>query len=82
MSLNNDKLSFMKEKRKNSSKSKSIDLMVFITFFYNRFYIHYIIHYITLFYIHYLYTLFIYILQKGDGEEWEREGGRMGGEEN
>ncbi|KAL5236557.1 hypothetical protein ACI65C_003967 [Semiaphis heraclei] len=27
MSLNQDKLSFMKEKRKNSSKSKSIDLM-------------------------------------------------------
>lgn len=35
MSLNQDKISFMKEKRKNSSKSKSIDLMVFITFFYN-----------------------------------------------
>jgi len=34
MSLNQDKLSFMKEKKK-TSKTKSIDLMVFNTFFYN-----------------------------------------------
>ena len=35
LSLNQDKLIVMKEKKKNSSKTKSIDLMVFITFFYN-----------------------------------------------